>query len=377
LSTAAMLIPLGRLLWRAARAAARVLRWPARLLWPHLPPGLTGWLAQRWAKVSAFFRARFEGTTLEERWGYAVWGAMGVMVAVPELTAAFEGSSFVWPTISSTIGHLEDFAPVVALFPVSIIVIGAYSLFVVRPSDSRGAQLLLGRTPAAGATNTPPDTFTEVSRDAYGRATKRVFEPGAGDVPSSMQVPPDTLPVDPYFTAVTVLIVVAAAVASLSHDRWSTAYVLYAPIAVFWIIVPAALAYWWKRGVPFLTLFLTMRRLEGRLHLVAYLFAAGLAVLLVHLALYPWPNLAHNSSRYAGVTPGDAQERAEQSVAAARKRVGGRQMKVATKIRSVVNEREAWIVYFETQAGGRTGCRVVISSSTDMWRAPSCGSSGP
>src|SRR5579864_2847065 len=40
-------------------------------------------------------------------WGYAVWGAMGVVIAVPELWAAVGGKSVEWPTISGTVGYLE------------------------------------------------------------------------------------------------------------------------------------------------------------------------------------------------------------------------------------------------------------------------------
>jgi hypothetical protein len=43
------------------------------------------------------------------------------------------------------------------------------------------------------------------------------------------------------------------------------------------------------KDVPFPTLFATMQALERRVRLAAVVFAAGIAILLIHLALYPWP----------------------------------------------------------------------------------------
>ena len=65
---------------------------------------------------------------------------------------------------------------------------------------------------------------------------------------------------------------------------------LYSLIAVFWVVVPNLLSYWFKKDVPFTTLFFTVRCLGRRLQLVAALVAALLVILLLHLALYPWPS---------------------------------------------------------------------------------------
>jgi hypothetical protein len=57
-----------------------------------------------------------------------------------------------------------------------------------------------------------------------------------------------------------------------------------------WVIVPNVAAYWFKRDVPFTTLFFTIQCLGRRLQLVAAFVAALLVILLLHLAFYPWPS---------------------------------------------------------------------------------------
>ena len=93
--------------------------------------------------------ARFRGVTRGEAWGYAVWGSMGVVVAVPEIWAAASGSGFVWPTISGTIGHLEERWAVVALVPVALIVSSAYAVARVKPGAIvvQNDQQMLVRSP--------------------------------------------------------------------------------------------------------------------------------------------------------------------------------------------------------------------------------------
>jgi hypothetical protein len=51
------------------------------------------------------------------------------------------------------------------------------------------------------------------------------------------------------------------------------------------------LAFWFARDVPFPTLFGTVADLERRWPPVALVILAGMVVLLVHLALYPWPDI--------------------------------------------------------------------------------------
>jgi hypothetical protein len=315
--------------------------------------------------VILFFKARFTDVALEERWGYAVWGAMGVMVGVPEITAALRGRTFIWPTISTTIGHLESYTSVVALIPVAIIVMGAYSILIVRRDD-----LLLPKLPPPSGEG-PPFAYTAISRNKYGRVMRRSADYSEEKFAEPWPVPPPLVSADRYFTAATLLIVVSTILAAQTHNRWLIAYVLYSLIGVFWIVIPALASWGWQHDVPFLTLFFTLRWLEQRLHLVAYVIAAALAILALHLAFYPWPDLSRVSSKYAGNTPGNAQEKAEQAVSHARP--GKPRLELEAADRHAVNERQAWIFFFRNSDGTRSGCRVVISYST-TWTSPICSS---
>jgi len=70
-------------------------------------------------------------STRREVWGYTVWGAMGVVIAVPELWAALGGKSVEWPTISGTVGYLEYWHTWVALIVVGILVWAAAGITVL------------------------------------------------------------------------------------------------------------------------------------------------------------------------------------------------------------------------------------------------------
>jgi hypothetical protein len=243
-------------LWR--RPVRVLLRW----LWKRLP-----------RRVQHYFAARFAGVTRTEATGYAVWAAMGVAIGIPEVWAAAAGSDFFWPTISTTVGHLQDRWPVLTLIPVTLIVMGAYSVYRL------GAAQL-----------TVQADLRTIARTPQGRLTKR-------DVPLDEVAAgfPTVLAgrqwnVLPYFLVATVAVVATALIASVSDNRFLVGYVLYSLIAFVWVIVPNVAAYWFKRDVPFTTLFFTIQCLGRRLQLVAAFVAALLVILLLHLAFYPWPS---------------------------------------------------------------------------------------
>jgi hypothetical protein len=75
------------------------------------------------------------------------------------------------------------------------------------------------------------------------------------------------------------------------HGRFFLGYVLYGLIAFVWIVVPSVLAFWFAKDIAFPPLFRTVAYLERRLHFVAAILLVGFVVLLIHLALYPWPNI--------------------------------------------------------------------------------------
>ena len=86
--------------------------------------------------------------------------------------------------------------------------------------------------------------------------------------------------------------------AAAPHDKFRFGQVLYGLIAAFWIVIPSVIALP-KRGreAPFATLFRTVRNLEQRFRPAAVLVAAGLAVLVLHLMLYPWPAIIPDLQR--------------------------------------------------------------------------------
>jgi hypothetical protein len=246
-----------RVSWR--KPLRTLLRW----LWKLLPRRVRGYLAARFSDVS-----RSEGV------GYAVWGAMGIVIGVPEIWAAAAGSDFVWPTISTTVGHLQDRWPVVALIPVALIVMSCYSVFRV----------------GAASVALQAD-FQALARTPQGRLTKEdvsLEQLASGAAP--VQINRRQWNVLRYFVLATVAVVVTALIASASDNRFLVGYVLYSLIAVVWVIVPNVAAYWFKRDVPFTTLFFTIRCLSRRLQAVAAVVAALLVILLLHLAFYPWPS---------------------------------------------------------------------------------------
>src|SRR4051812_9440900 len=66
-----------------------------RPLWRLVPGPIQRWLSKR-----------FAGLDMREAWGYGVWGTVGLVIAIPELTAAVS-AGVPFPTISGTVGHLE------------------------------------------------------------------------------------------------------------------------------------------------------------------------------------------------------------------------------------------------------------------------------
>lgn len=214
-----------------------------------------------------------------ELWGYATWLTAGVVVAVPEISAA-ASDHVPWPTISETVGHLEAMATWVAPLVVGYLVFAAYHAV---PHLTAGADVVR----AAGRPRTQGGRLTVVPDrhdDAHDTVAARTFL---------------------VFAIVALGIVVAGTLvaATVSSDRFVVGYVLYGLIAAFWVLVPTILAYWFKKDVPFPPLSTTVGYLERRWHVVAVLVLAGLAVLALHLAFYPWPDIIRDLQPVNPATP--------------------------------------------------------------------------
>jgi hypothetical protein len=197
------------------------------------------------------------------------------VIAVPEIWAAAAGDDFLWATISETIGHLQERWPAVAVIPVAVIVIAAYSVLRIPVGETAVQADLqaLGRTPQGRLTK------QEVTLDqlAHGESTISA----AGRIRWSA---------GRYFTFAAAVVVGGSLVASQSENPFLLGYVLYSLLALFGVLIPNALAYFFGRDVPFTTLVVTVRSLARRLQFVAAIVAALLVILLLHLAFYPWPS---------------------------------------------------------------------------------------
>jgi len=235
-----------------------------------------GWLAKLVPGfIRRFFRARFGDVSKSEAWGYAVWSAMGLVIAVPEVLAAAGGNNVLWPTISETVGHLQDRWPVLTLIPVALIVMAGYSVLRVRLGDTAVQADLqaIGRSPQ-GRLIKQDVRFDQLTRGGIPPAPPKRGE----------------WAILPYFAFATVVVVAGGVLAAPSDNRLLVGYVLYSLIALFWVVIPNLAAYFFGKDFPFTTLFFTVRALGRRLQFVAAFVAALLVILLLHLAFYPWPS---------------------------------------------------------------------------------------
>lgn len=212
-------------------------------------------------RLADWWHARFGTVTPYERWGYRVWAAVGVVIAIPEIWAAGWGDG-PWPTISGTTGHLEDLWKPTAVFVVALIAIAA------------------ARSLGYGARDQVTTDAAVPSTDAWNGWWPYAY----------------------FFVALACIAVPSLLVAKVVPDgpesRFVLGYVMYGLIFFFFLVVPAvfgwALARFFAVEIPFPTMFHTVADLEKRVPVVALVVVAGLVILLIHLALYPWPDITHH-----------------------------------------------------------------------------------
>ena len=223
------------------------------------------------------------------RLGYLIWGIAAAVIAIPELLAAAgAGLGFLhFKTISETTGHLERYHPSVELVVVAGIVFFAYSYFRTSPhADERPN---LGRT--RGGRLTMDDHAGHDARERFDR-----------DEPTRI------------FLVAAAVVLVGVALATLAAIKWwdderpfHPSYVLYGLLFLFWLVIPSLVVFFGGREVPFPTLYRTVRNLEDWLEqkrlpwnlgpllawFTTYVILAGLVILLIHLTLYPYPDITH------------------------------------------------------------------------------------
>jgi hypothetical protein len=79
--------------------------------------------------------------------------------------------------------------------------------------------------------------------------------------------------------------------ATASSDMYVLGYVIYGLFAIFLVIIPNVMAFWFAREVPFPTLAYTVADLERRRRPATMIIVAGLVILMIHLAFAPWPDI--------------------------------------------------------------------------------------
>jgi hypothetical protein len=197
---------------------------------------------------------------------------VGAVIAVPEIWAAVAGDAGSWPTISGTTGHLEDLWKLTAVIVVALIVIAAaWAVGYGKPAP-------LAPRLRAGRPQVPQ---------------------------ASAQLAGEWWPYVYFGIAVVCTAVASLATAGLAGDggeaRFVVGYVMYGLIGFFFLFLPAtfgwALAFFFARDVPFPPILRTIHDLEKRVPLVALVVLAGLVILLIHLALYPWPDISHHQPK--------------------------------------------------------------------------------
>jgi hypothetical protein len=191
--------------------------------------------------------------------GYVVWGLTGAVIAIPELLAAADSRHVPWPTISGTIGYLEYWHTWIAVVVIGVLVWAVFHSVKYSAGVSGGKRTPGGRLTSGTASTTPMRMALSI---LY------------------------------YLLAIGCTIAGPLIVRSVRpHDKFLLGEVLYASIAFFGLVVPGIIALVFRQDVPFPTLFWTIQKLEDRLRALAIVIAAGITVLLIHLALYPWPSV--------------------------------------------------------------------------------------
>jgi uncharacterized membrane protein len=232
-------------------------------------------MAQQVAVAVEVARPRERAIRAEVRqrraWGYVFWGLMGVVIAVPELSAAFWSEYVPWPTISGIVGYLEYWHPWVALIVVGVIAWWALHVVEFGPEKVPVLGVDVDENPQKRYLNTPGGWSTRAVQ--LGRPVNGLL----------------------YMAVAAIGVLAPSLFVALVYrpdDEYLLGEVLYSAIFIFWILIPLILAY---RGneVPFPTLFETFRdfaRLDP-FKIVAAVIAGGIVVLLIHLVLYPWPSI--------------------------------------------------------------------------------------
>jgi hypothetical protein len=271
---------------------------------------LDSWRPLAWLRraIAAYLRLWRSPRREDQRYagGLAVWSFVSLVVLIPEGWAAIHNNNpKYWGTISNTVGYLQDQYAVLALIPVALIAITALHAVINpvavpdedEPQEQAGADavpLLLVQVLIAGEM-----ARLEAARAARSRRWKRPRTPGGRVTLKPHDHPephmPGWLATIAYLSGSVLAVVAASVLLKLrsgdpGHSMEITMYLL---IAALFIVVPSIGAWRRRWETPFASFFATIRRVQHRRPLLGCAIIAGLAILLVHLAMYPWPTRCH------------------------------------------------------------------------------------
>ena len=225
----------------------------------------------------------------KRRWGYFIWVVAGLVIGVPEIAAFFTHRALHIITISETVGHLERHHTWFELLVIAGIVLPVYSIVRVRPHATTGE---------GKPRRTPGGRLTIAA--AAAAAAERTEE-GAPRI----------------FAFAAAFVLAGIGFGTWAASEWwddqrhfHPSLVLYTSLFAFWVAAPSVVAFLLHKDAPFPTLFKSIGNLEewlasrtwrlGRRDvgpilawLVGYVILAGLVILLLHLTLYPFPDITH------------------------------------------------------------------------------------
>jgi hypothetical protein len=312
--------------------------------WAWLLPW--NWLAKWWANLKAGWAAGGPLTKVQRR-GFIFWLPVGLVFGAVELAGALSGAfrNFIpWPTFSTTIGHIEDAASWVGVIVVGVIAMVAYR---AATNDSEEARTPHGRVIPPTVSNANIKTI-------------------------DLKVPIQAFSYDWPFVFTATALVTLAVNRLWSDEKLVLGYSIYGSLLVFGVVIPSLLVRF-ALDARFPSVWIPVAVLRKRFPATPYLLVGGLAILIIHLALYPWPDITRESTSYAGLSARAAQSKAVKRIRDLRADMPA--LRYSTQTRGVADGKDAWLVFF-TPANGSgaapySGC-VVAATHDDVSPSAEC-----
>jgi hypothetical protein len=221
--------------------------------------------------------ARIINGMTRRQFGYVVWGSAFVVTIVPELLASINAveKHLPFPTISRTIGHLEVVNPAWEIFPTALIVLFVYAL-------------LSAPMPGRAARSSDDDSAQgEVRPFTVGAILCAALLVGVGIAAS--EIWPDQ----------------HLAGGAGKEPNFYVAYAFWGTTFVIWVLLPTITALRGKvHAYPSVTKTIVNleRAIRGRFGngaawTVGFVLVWGMAFLLLHLTLYPFPDITRQLNR--------------------------------------------------------------------------------